>query len=392
MTATTIRSRARRLVAAMAGTGALAGSLLLGPAPSAAPLASDWTEIVHGRPSGQDTYLYDVWISGDDEAGEEEETWAVGMRRADVGGTTEFRTWAQRCLGGSCTATYPRDYESPPFNTSNSLQSVSGTSSSDVWAVGYARIESTTAATTHHFDGTTWTAVPNPVSSGALYGVSAIAVDDVWAVGAEGSFAPQAQVVLHWNGTAWSRVPFTVGGDCVPYDYLRDVAADGRRPVVIGECRVGAGPTESMIATYKNGRWVRQPVAGFDTDADLSAVAWVGRQAWVSGSTFVGGGDTLTARWRKGQGWAAVSTGGLDGNLRGIAGASRRDVWAVGLSGCCYRLALHWDGESWTPDDAGEFGFLESVATSASGVPWAVGQKTAKSLIIRYDGPLAGTG
>jgi len=359
MTATTIRSRAWRLVAALAGTGALAGSLLLGPAPSAARLASDWTEIVHGRPSGQDTYLYDVWISGDDEAGEEEEeTWAVGMRRADVGGTTEFRTWAQRCLGGSCTATYPRDYESPPFNTSNSLQSVSGTASSDVWAVGYARIESTTRR-----PRTTSTGPPGPScrtrSRAALYGVSARAVDDVWAV---------------------------------PYDFLRDVTADGRRPLVIGECRVGAGPTESMIATYKNGRWVRQPVAGFDTDADLSAVAWVGRQAWVSGSTFVGGGDTLTARWRKGQGWAAVSTGGLDGNLRGIAGASRRDVWAVGLSGCCYRLALHWDGESWTPDDAGEFGYLESVATSASGVPWAVGQKTAKSLIIRYDGPLAGTG
>lgn len=390
MTATTIRSRARRL-AALTGLGALAGSLLLGPASSAATSASDWTEIGHSHPSGQDTFFYDVWIGGDDEAGEEETTWAVGKRRTTVGGATEFRTWAQRCSGGTCTATYPRDYESPP-STSNSLESVSGTSSSDVWAIGYARISGVTAATTHHFDGTAWTVVPNPVASGALYGVSARAVDDVWAVGAEGSFGPQDQVVLHWDGTTWSRVPFTVGGDCVPYDFLRDVTADGRRPLVIGECRVGAGPTESMIATYKNGRWVRQPVAGFDTDADLSAVAWVGRQAWVSGSTFVGGGDTLTARWRKGQGWAAVSTGGLDGNLRGIAGASRRDVWAVGLSGCCYRLALHWDGESWTPDDAGEFGFLESVATSASGIPWAVGQEAAESLIIRYDGPLAGTG
>lgn len=390
MTAVIIRSRARRL-AALAGVGALACSALLGPASSAAESARNWTEIVHGHPSGQDSYLYDVWISGDDEAGEEETAWAVGHRRIDVGGTTEFRTWAQRCTGGTCTGTFPRDFESPPFNTNNSLQSVSGTSSSDVWAVGYARIGSSTAATTHHFDGTDWTVVPNPVSSGALYGVSARGVDDVWAVGAEGPFAPQDQVVLHWDGETWTRVPFMIGGDCVPYDYLRDVAADSRRPLVIGRCRVGDGPTESMIATYRNGAWVRQPVEGFDADADLSAVAWVGKHAWVSGATFVGGGDTLTARWRKGHGWEAVSTGGLDGSLRGIAGASRRDVWAVGSSGCCFRLALHWDGTSWSPDNPGRYGFLESVAISASGTPWAVGQELAKSLIIRYDGPLAGT-
>ena len=156
---------------------------------------------------------------------------------------------------------------------------------------------------------------------------------------------------------------------------------------MIGECRVGGGPTEPMIATYRDGSWVRQPVTGFDTNSDLEAVAWVGKQAWVSGSTFVGGGDALTARWRKGAGWQAAGTG-VDGNLNGIAGANRRDVWAVGSSGCCFRLALHWDGHTWTPDDAGEFGFLESVAISAGGTPWAAGQELAKSLIIRYDGPL----
>jgi len=368
-----------RRVSAIVGTVALAGSLLLGPASAVTEPASDWTEIAHSHPANQDTFFYDTWVTG-------EESWSVGSRRVDVGGATEFRTWAQRCSAGTCTATYPRDFESPPF-TSNVLQSVSGTSSSDVWAVGYARISGTTAATTHHFDGTTWTAVPNPVTNGALYGVSAISSDDVWAVGAEGSSAPQQRVVLHWDGTTWSRVPFAIGGDCAPYDYLRDVAAAGRRPLVIGECRVGAGPTEPMIAAYRNGTWVRQPVTGFDADSDLRAVAWVGRHAWVSGSTFVGGGDTLTARWRKGRGWQAVSTGGVDGDLNGIAGAGPKDVWAVGSSGCCFRLALHWDGQTWTPDDAGEYGFLESVAISATGTPWAAGQELAESLIIRYDGP-----
>jgi hypothetical protein len=50
MTVATTTSHARR-VAALAGVGTLAASLLLGPASAAAPLASDWTEIGHSHTS-----------------------------------------------------------------------------------------------------------------------------------------------------------------------------------------------------------------------------------------------------------------------------------------------------------------------------------------------------
>lgn len=383
-------SRASRLrtYVALTGAAAMTGLLLAGPATAgpqlvgspAASGASDWTEIGHSHGSGQDSYLYDVWAAG-------EEVWSAGTRRTYVGGVYEWRTLVQRCSGGTCTATYPRDYENPPYTT-NFLQGISGTSSSDVWAVGYARINGVTAATTHHFDGSAWTAVPNPGTSGALYGVSAIAPDDVWAVGAEGSFAPQGQLVLHWDGSTWTKVPFAIEG-CPAYDYLYDVAADGRRPLVIGRCRVEEGPLQALAASYRNGQWVRENVRGLDAEtASFAAVAWVGRQAWLGGSdSTTNPASALTARLRKGD-WRVKATPG-PGAVYGIDGAAPKDVWAVGIKGSFGRLSLHWDGQGWTDVDAGDYSWLESVAITGSGTPWAVGQDYGQSLILRYDGPLA---
>ena len=58
-----------RWVSGLTGVGALAGGLLLGPASAASRSASDWTEIGHSHPANQDTYFYDVWITGADETG-----------------------------------------------------------------------------------------------------------------------------------------------------------------------------------------------------------------------------------------------------------------------------------------------------------------------------------
>lgn len=50
-----------------------------------------------------------------------------------------------------------------------------------------------------HWDGTSWTVVPNP-SRWTLYGVTAISSNNVWAV--------SEQSILHWNGTTWNSVAF----------------------------------------------------------------------------------------------------------------------------------------------------------------------------------------
>ena len=60
----------------------------------------------------------------------------------------------------------------------NTIQSIAGTSASDIWAVG-------AAGTTLHYDGQAWTLVPSGTTSN-LSGVWAVAPNDVWAVGDDG--------------------------------------------------------------------------------------------------------------------------------------------------------------------------------------------------------------
>ena len=140
--------------------------------------------------------------------------WAVGANGA--GGTLATR-W-----NGSAWTTVA----TPNANTLNKLAAVSGTSPSDVWAVG-SSIRSTTDGVSQyrtlieHFNGTSWSVVPSPnvgTMSNELTGVAARSATDVWAVGYRlqiFGFTPTAQTLwLHYNGTSWSVVPSpNVAGD-----------------------------------------------------------------------------------------------------------------------------------------------------------------------------------
>src|ERR1035438_7758916 len=88
------------------------------------------------------------------------------------------------------------------FPLQNDLHSVSGSSKTDIWAVGQTSI---------HFNGTKWTAFTLPKIKGdntsLLGGVVDLSPTNVWAVGlinkdTEG--AQPNQVIEHYNGTAWT--------------------------------------------------------------------------------------------------------------------------------------------------------------------------------------------
>ena len=209
---------------------------------------------------------------------------ARGTRRADFGGVFEWRTLVQRCTASSCTATYPTRHRGAAEHVQLAAEHQRHV---DVRRLG-GRLRALpggriTRPTIHHWNGSAWSIVPNPVTSGALYGVSAVAPNDVWAVGEDYSSA-QRQLVLHWDGSSWTKLPFSIGGTCAPSDYFYDIAADGKRPMVISECRVEGQQPEPMVASYKNGAWKREAVpVAVPEDTNLYAVAWVGKQAWVGG-------------------------------------------------------------------------------------------------------------
>jgi hypothetical protein len=100
--------------------------------------------------------------------------------------------------------------KSPNPNGSPFLYSVSATSSTDAWAVGYYTKGSAFKTLILHWNGSTWSRVaspnPGPAGGNLLYGVSATSPTNAWATGSTCTFCAVSQVlILHWNGTSWSR-------------------------------------------------------------------------------------------------------------------------------------------------------------------------------------------
>jgi hypothetical protein len=95
-----------------------------------------------------------------------------------------------------------------------SLYALSGTSASDIWAVGCTLHDVRFGHLTviEHYDGTRWTRVkspnPQPYATQCLFGVSASSPTEAWAVGTYGyndeNFGPTRNLLAHWDGTTWT--------------------------------------------------------------------------------------------------------------------------------------------------------------------------------------------
>jgi hypothetical protein len=99
----------------------------------------------------------------------------------------------------------------------NELDGVSADSPTDAWAVGWARDLDkfqTYHSLTLHWDGTSWSLVPNPDPFGGdggtsqLFADSAVSPTDAWAVGTCTCLGTDTNqtLIMHWDGTAWSQV------------------------------------------------------------------------------------------------------------------------------------------------------------------------------------------
>ena len=93
------------------------------------------------------------------------------------------------------------------------LEGVSATSASNAWAVGdFSGAETPNQTLVERWNGTAWKIVPSPDPGGSdqlntLNGVSATSATDVWAAGYyEGSTSDQT-LLLRWNGSSWKQMP-----------------------------------------------------------------------------------------------------------------------------------------------------------------------------------------
>ncbi len=95
------------------------------------------------------------------------------------------------------------------------LYSVSATSPTDMWAVGWTGGDATTdgqQTLIEHWNGTAWTRVPSPNPADAgnfLHGVAATSPADAWAVGQANYTGHEDPLILHGTARPGSRSPAT---------------------------------------------------------------------------------------------------------------------------------------------------------------------------------------
>ena len=301
-----------------------------------------------------------------------------------------------------------------PGTQYNILQSVAGTSATDVWAVGYqSSASNATQALIEHWNGSSWNAVPAPdlgKDSGQLNGVAAVTASDAWAVGTSttngGANTPSIQhaLVEHWDGKTWSNAttlaPAPAGAN---YSQLNAVAALSSSDVWVAGTSYGQSPHQPFIEHWNGRSWTVVPGAASSSDFNVfsvfSALAAIsandiwgvgtGPQASGLGCGYLQG--VAMQHWN-GTRWSAVPFPNPAPDkyaqsfaFASVAAASSHDVWAVGSyfayateqSAGFTPVIEHWDGARWSivasPSQPTAQG-LTGVAATASGSVWAVGQ------------------
>lgn len=178
--------------------------------------------------------------------------------------------------------------------TYNYLYAITGTSASDVWAVG-------TAAGTlvEHWNGTAWSIIPSPNAAGTtqdtLTAVTAFSSTDAWAVGyAYDGSGNQVTLTLHWDGSSWSVVPSP--NTSAPTNVIRGVSGSGPDDVW------AVGAWDYYPTAYKHGPLIEH---------------WNGSSWTITPSPNpapVGGGLTSVSAASPGHAVAVGSYGDFNGN------------------------------------------------------------------------------
>jgi hypothetical protein len=133
--------------------------------------------------------------------------WVVGYYIAGSGIPSYYQTLILHWDGTSWSI-------APSANTSstqlNILSAVICNSTSDCWAVGSYQNSSFIYQTlTEHWNGTSWSVITSPNSgtqNNFLNSVTCSSASDCWAIGYDGVNGSYQTLTEHWNGTAWSIV------------------------------------------------------------------------------------------------------------------------------------------------------------------------------------------
>jgi hypothetical protein len=301
----------------------------------------------------------DVWVVGE---------WNPGVPPTETGRRTLTEHW-----DGSAFSIVPSPNADWPGVDKSTFEGVSGASSRDVWAVGYAQdfgsLRSTTL--TARWDGTAWRLVPSPNPSGEslpnqLYSVVAVSSTNVWAVGETGF--PGKALTLRWNGSAWQVVPNACGAPLQSVSAIRTLNADLWAVGSSTICRLGAAGWRVVPSPQPppGEAFLLQDVSGTSP-----------KDVWAVGFRAIPDGEhvdfaPLIEHW-DGRQWS-VNPIVPGQSLYGVQAIAPNDAWAVGTDGA-RQIILHWDGSSWSkvPTPSPGAGRLLEIDASGPADLWAAG-------------------
>jgi hypothetical protein len=262
------------------------------------------------------------------------DVWAVGFQN-----TTGFRQSEALHWDGTAwsTATVPS------FGTTNLLNDVTAFPN-DVWAVGRVDGDNGFGTTVKrtlilHWNRTTGWAVATSANVGSgdneLFGVGGTSTGDVWAVGYSSSTVggPIQGLIEHWDGSAWTVATIPTFGGAV-----QSVAADSTTSAIAVGWSLGSNNKPVGVALrWSSGSWTNsafsEPSVYYEVLADVVAVS--STDYWAvgfEGESINGPDQGFGAEWN-GSGWtnsfmASVGSGANDAFSAAVP--STNDVWAVG--------------------------------------------------------------
>ncbi len=276
--------------------------------------------------------------------------------------------------------------------SNNLFNGVSGSSPSDVWAVGKFLTSSSEPSTlAEHWNGNAWSVAttPNLGVGSVLNAVSSVSAKNVWAVGRQIPSSGSVQaLILHFDGSSWSDVVApTIPGDSTAFFDVKAISATD--VWALGSATNPSGLPAPFAAHYDGKAWKIIPTANPGTfGSALDALAASGpNDVWAAGGTFTNGSQsslvTLTEHWN-GKHFSVVKSPNAnsgDNVLNGAVAIASNDAWAIGdyYTGKVFAtLTEHWNGKVWSivkSPNAGTHGngLYYATAFSSKSV-WAVGQ------------------
>jgi hypothetical protein len=270
-----------------------------------------------------------------------------------------------------------------PSATRNMVRGISGTSSSDVWAVGsYEEVLTVPPYNIQnelllHWNGSDWQQYPSlhlSTTLDDLYDVEAISANNVWAVGNYNQASVRSEI-LHFDGSSWTNIniPQNQSGS-----YLYSLHAINANDIWAAGGQGGSPIRPAYTIHYNGSSWTEvtvPPVGAFRTAFyDIHGVA--SNDVWAVGHWGDTYGDyhALAMHWN-GSAWINVAlpsavTSQLS-EILAVKMVSANDVWAVGayLTGGMFKI--HWDGTAWTevtPTNGGGGQFAVKASNNIFGV------------------------